>query len=126
MNNTPYPLYIYGEVKGNQVKFSIYGKNENRGREIKIKTEVLKKIEPKIKIIEDRNLPIGTKIVEKKPIPGYVVRSYRVIVENGKEVLVEPLFTDTYRASDGVTRVGTKPIAKEENTDSGERETMEN
>ena len=84
MNNTPYPLYIYGEVKGNQVKFSIYGKNENRGREIKIKTEVLKKIEPKIKIIEDRNLPIGTKIVEKKPIPGYVVRSYRVIVEMEK------------------------------------------
>lgn len=110
MNNTPYPLYIYGEVKGSQVRFSIYGKNENKGRQIKIKTEILKKIEPKVKIIEDSSLPIGTRIVEKKAIPGYVVRSYRVIVENGKEVLVEPLFTDTYRASDGVTRVGTKPV----------------
>lgn len=110
MNNTPYPLYIYGEVKSNQVRFSIYGKNENKGRQIKIKTEILKKIEPKIKIIEDSSLPVGTKIVEKKAIPGYVVRSYRVIVENGKEVLVEPLYTDTYRASDGVTRVGTKPV----------------
>jgi len=126
MNNTPYPIYIYGEVTGNQVKFSIYGKNENKGREIKIKTEVLKKIEPKIKIIEDKTLPVGTKIVEKKPIPGYVVRSYRIIVENGKEVLVEPLFTDTYRASDGVTRVGTKPIAKEESTDNSQSEKMEN
>lgn len=126
MNNTPYPIYIYGEVTGNQVKFSIYGKNENKGREIRIKTEVLKKIEPKIKIIEDKTLPVGTKIVEKKPIPGYVVRSYRIIVENGKEVLVEPLFTDTYRASDGVTRVGTKPIAKEESTDNNQSRKMEN
>ncbi|SHJ02474.1 VanW family protein [Lutispora thermophila] len=112
MNNTPYPIYIYGEVKGNQVRFSIYGKNENKGRQIKIKTEILKKIEPKIKIIEDSSLPVGTRIVEKKAIPGYVVRSYRVIVENGKEVLVEPLYTDTYRASDGVTRVGTKPVSR--------------
>ncbi|MPM52845.1 hypothetical protein SDC9_99609 [bioreactor metagenome] len=110
MNNSKYPIYIYGEVKGNQVKFSIYGKNENQGKQIKIKTEVLKKIEPKIKIIEDNSLPVGKKVVEKKAKPGYVVRSYRVLVENGKEILVEPLFTDTYRVSDGVTRVGTKPV----------------
>lgn len=114
INNTKYPLYIYGEVKGNQVRFSIYGKNENQGREIKIKTEVLRKIEPKIKIIEDDTLPVGTKIVEKKAKAGYVVRSYRVLTENGKQILVEPLFTDTYRVSDGVTRVGTKPPEIEE------------
>lgn len=127
MNNTPYPLYIYGEVKGNQVRFSIYGKNENKGRQIKIKTEILKKIEPKIKIIEDSSLPVGTKIVEKKAIPGYVVRSYRVIVENGKEVLVEPLYTDTYRASDGVTRVGTKPVnVQGTNSEEEEAKTVEN
>lgn len=127
MNNTPYPLYIYGEVKGNQVRFSIYGKNENKGRQIKIKTEILKKIEPKIKIIEDSRLPVGTKIVEKKAIPGYVVRSYRVIVENGKEVLVEPLYTDTYRASDGVTRVGTKPVnVQGTNSEEEEAKTVEN
>lgn len=126
MNNTPYPIYIYGEVKGNQVRFSIYGKNENKGRQIKIKTEILKKIEPKVKIIEDNTLPVGTRIVEKKATPGYVVRSYRVIVENGKEVLVEPLYTDTYRASDGVTRVGTKPIAVQEAKSDEETETVEN
>lgn len=127
MNNTPYPLYIYGEVKSNQVRFSIYGKNENKGRQIKIKTEILKKIEPKIKIIEDSSLPVGTKIVEKKAIPGYVVRSYRVIVENGKEVLVEPLYTDTYRASDGVTRVGTKPVnVQGTNSEEEEAKTVEN
>lgn len=114
MNTTKYPLYIYGEVKGSQVRFSIYGKNENQGRQIKIKTEILKKIEPKIKIIEDNSLPVGTKIIEKKAKPGYVVRSYRVLVENGIDVLVEPLYTDTYRVSDGVTRVGTKPLEIEE------------
>ena len=116
MNNTKYPLYIYGEVKGNQVRFSIYGKNESNGRQVKIKTEVLKRIEPKIKIIEDGTLSVGIKVVEKKAVPGYVVKSYRVLVENGKEILVEPLYTDTYKVSDGITRVGIKPrVIQEEN-----------
>lgn len=109
-NNSKYPVYIYGEVIGNQVKFSIYGKKEYPNRSVKIKTEVVKKIEPQMKIINDKSLPKGTEIIEKKPKTGYVVKSYRVIMENGKEVFVEPLFTDTYRTSDGVKRVGTKVV----------------
>lgn len=109
-NNSEYPLYIYGEVIGNQVKFSIYGKKEHPNRSVKIKTVVVKKIEPKMKIINDKSLPLGTEIIEKKPKTGYVVKSYRVIMENGKEVFVEPLFTDTYRVSDGVKRIGTKVV----------------
>lgn len=119
-NNGKYPIYIYGEVKGNQVKFSIYGKEEYPKRSVKIKTEVVKKIEPQIKIIQDKSLPVGTEIIEKKPKTGYVVKSYRVIMENGKEVFMEPLFTDTYRVSDGVKRVGTKPVEIVEQTNTSE------
>lgn len=116
-NNNKYPIYIYGEVKGNQVKFSIYGKKENPSRSIKIKTEIVKRIEPQIKIIKDKTLPIGTEIMEKKPKTGYVVKSYRVVMENGKEVFIEPLYTDTYKVSDGVKRVGTKSVQPEEQAD---------
>jgi uncharacterized protein YabE (DUF348 family) len=63
-----------------------------------------------MKIVEDPTLPEGTQIIEKKAIPGYVVKSYRVVLENGKEILVEPLFTDRYNVLNGIKRVGTMKI----------------
>lgn len=107
-NTTGYPIYIYGEVSGSWVKFSIYGRKENPGRVVKIKTEVVKKTEPKIQIIEDPTLPEGTEIEEKKAYTGYVVRSYRIIMENGKEVSREELPLSVYKVVNGVKRVGTK------------------
>jgi len=107
-NNTGYPIYIYGEVSGNWVKFSIYGRNEYPGRVVKIITEIIKKTEPKIKIIEDPTLPVGTEIEEKKAYTGYLVKSYRIVMENGKEISREELPLSVYKASDGIKRVGTK------------------
>ncbi|HYE83454.1 MAG TPA: VanW family protein [Clostridia bacterium] len=110
-NTTQYPIYIYGEVKGSWVKFSIYGRNDNPGRTVKIRTEVVKKTEPQIKIIEDPTLPEGTEVEEKKAYTGYVVKSYRIVLENGKEILREELPLSVYRVTNGVKRVGTmKPV----------------
>jgi vancomycin resistance protein YoaR len=110
-NTTQYPIYIYGEVHGSWVKFSIYGKNENPGRTVKIRTEVVKKTEPQIKIIEDPTLPEGTEMEEKKAYTGYVVKSYRTVLENGKVISVEELPLSNYRVVNGVKRVGTKKVA---------------
>ncbi|KUO74075.1 MAG: hypothetical protein APF77_23080 [Clostridia bacterium BRH_c25] len=109
-NTTQYPIYIYGEVKGSWVKFSIYGRNDNPGRTVNIKTEVIKKTEPQIKIIEDPTLPVGTEVEEKKAYTGYVVKSHRVVLENGKEVSVEELPLSVYRVTNGVKRVGTMKV----------------
>lgn len=111
MNNTDYPLYIYGEVKGNWVKFIVFGKNEHPGRTVKINSETLKTINPTIKIIQDPTLPMGTEVIEKKSHIGYVVKTQRIVYENGKEILRESLGTSNYRVVNGVTRVGTKVIA---------------
>ncbi len=110
-NTSKYPIYIYGEVHGSWVKFSIYGKNENPGRTVKIRTEVVKKTEPQIKIIEDPTLPEGTEIEEKKAYTGYVVKSYRTVLENGKVISVEELPLSNYRVVNGVKRVGTMKVA---------------
>lgn len=109
-NTTPYPVYIYGEVKGSWVKFSIYGRNDAPGKSIKILTEVVKKTEPQIKIVEDPTLPEGTEVEEKPAYTGYVVRSYRVYMENGKEVSREELPISVYRVANGVKRVGTMKV----------------
>lgn len=109
-NTSNYPIYIYGEVSGSWVRFSIYGCSENPGRTVKIKTEIVKRIEPQIKVIEDPTLPEGTEIVEKKAYTGYVVRSYRIITENGKEISREELPLSTYQVVNGIKRVGTKKV----------------
>lgn len=109
-NTTNYPIYIHGEVNGSWVRFSIYGRNDNPARTVKIRTEVVKKTDPQIKIIEDPTLPTGTEVEEKKAYTGYVVRAYRIIMENGIQVSTEELTQSVYRVANGVKRVGTKVI----------------
>lgn len=106
-NNSKYPIYIYGEVKGSWVKFSIYGCEENPERTVKIRTETIKVTPPQISIIEDPTLPEGTEVEEKKAYTGYVVKSYRVVSENGKDISTEELPLSVYRVVNGVKRVGT-------------------
>jgi vancomycin resistance protein YoaR len=122
-NTTKYPVYLYGEVKGSWVKFSIYGRNENPERTVKIRTELIKQTPPQINIIEDPTLPEGTEVEEKKAYTGYVVKSYRAIVENGKEVFVEELPLSTYRVVNGVKRIGTMKVDPPETEVEAETET---
>jgi vancomycin resistance protein YoaR len=110
MNNTDYPIYIYGEVKGSWVKFIVFGKSENPGRTVKIVSDTIKTLNPTIKIIEDPTLPIGTEVIEKKSHIGYVIKTQRIVYENGKEILRENLGNSNYRVVNGVTRVGTKVV----------------
>lgn len=107
-NNTGYPIYIYGEMKGNKVNFTIYGKDDFPDRSIELKTEIVSKTEPTTEIIEDPTLPEGTVIEERKPSPSYTVKSYKIIKEKGKDDIIEPLYTDVYPLVNGVKRVGTK------------------
>lgn len=110
MNNTNYPIYIYGEVKGSYVNFTVFGKNEHPDRTVKIVTNTIKTIPPTIKVIEDPTLPVGTTIEEKKAHTGYVVKTQRIVYENGKEILKDDLGTSNYRVVNGVKRVGTKVV----------------
>ncbi len=107
-NTTTYPIYIYGEVKGSWVTFSIYGRNDHPGRSVRISTEIIKKTDPQIQVIEDPTLPAGTEVEEKKAYTGYVVKSYRIVTENGQQISKEELPLSVYRVAHGVKRVGTK------------------
>lgn len=112
MNNTNHPIYIYGEVKGSWVKFIIFGKKEHPNREVKIVPETIKTIPATMKVIQDPTLPAGTEIIDKKAQNGYVVKAYRVVFENGKQILKENLGNSNYRVVNGVKRVGTKVVTQ--------------
>lgn len=110
MNNTNYPIYIYGEVQGSWVKFTVFGKNEHPGRYVKINSNVIKTTPPQITLIQDPTMLVGTEREEKKAYTGYVVKTERIVYDNGREILKEDLGTSTYRVVNGVKRVGTKPL----------------
>lgn len=110
INSTDYPIYIYGEVVGNWVKFYVYGKKNEKNIQVRIQTETLNVTEPTVEIVEDPTLPEGTEVEERKAHTGYVVKSYKLLYEDGRFVSREILFTDRYRVVNGIKRIGTMKI----------------
>lgn len=107
-NNTKYPIFIRNEVIGNKLSFTIYGKNDFPNRKVNIITKVLSRIKPIIKFINDPTLKKGTVVVDKKGYSAWVVQSSREVIENGKVLYKEPLFTDKYPLINSIKRIGTK------------------
>lgn len=105
------PLYIQAVVNGASISVNMYGPNENAGQRVEVYSEVYEKIEPKITEIKDPTLEEGKKVVEVKPAQGYKARTYRKVYQDGKLVKNELLSRDTYKATDGKVRVGTKPVS---------------
>jgi len=110
-NNQDTPIYIRTYKEGNDVFVEIYGKPQAENQEIRLETEVYKTYSaPKPKVIEDKE----QKYVKYKDQtyqkvlsrPGYKVRSYRVIYQDGKEVSRELLYDDFYKPITGVIYKG--------------------
>jgi uncharacterized protein YabE (DUF348 family) len=63
------------------------------------------------KIVEDKTLLIGTKIVEDSGVAGHDVTVIRTVKKKGK-VVRQDEFVSHYRTKEQVLRVGTKPKPK--------------
>ncbi len=99
-NNTDWPVFIIAEYANRKVTASIYGMSLGADVSIDLESEVTREI-PK---------PEGTKHVintelkpgeSKKTVTGrkgYVVDTWKVWYQNGKEIKREKLFTSTYKA----------------------------
>lgn len=105
------PIYIQAVVSGASITVNIYGANENPGQRVELYSEVYERIEPKIEEVNDPTLETGKKVVEIKPSQGYKSRTYRKIYQDGKLIKTELLSKDTYKATNGKIRVGTKPVS---------------
>ncbi|WP_052447262.1 VanW family protein [Clostridium polynesiense] len=117
-NNYDFPVYIEAVTKNRNLTFNIYGNKEGMGgKSYQLISDIVKVNQPKIRTIEDPNLEDGKTEIEKKPVTGYVAKSYLVTYQNGKEIKREAVSTDTYKTVDGVIRKGTKkaPAAPQNN-----------
>lgn len=107
-NSLPYSIYIKSEIIGNQLSIYILGKTSLSSPEIRIISADKKILEPTVIIKQDSSLDLGKEILETEGQKGYQVSTYRVKLQNGKEISRECISTDEFKAEDKVIRVGTK------------------
>ena len=110
-NNTGYPIYIAGSANGDELVFSIYGKETRpSNRKITFESVVIERVKSESQTIEDPTQPVG--FIEKKGTNHDACRSYLV-----KKVYIDGALTDTiqfredsYIASHETIKVGTLPV----------------
>ncbi|MCR1897605.1 VanW family protein [Irregularibacter muris] len=107
-NTLDSPIYIQMYVNGSTLTTNIYGDNNGVYQEIKLQTDILSTLAPKISYKEDKNQYKDYKKEEKTPKTGYKANVYKVIYKNGKQIKKELLHRDYYRPVNGLIVVGTK------------------
>lgn len=109
-NNKPYPIYLESFAKGNRVFVRIYS-TKTDDMVIRLLSEVIETIEPKVEIRRDPTLPMGERKIEKEAKRGYKVKTYKVYSSNGKEIKREEISEDFYPPVHGIIFEGTSPLA---------------
>jgi vancomycin resistance protein YoaR len=109
-NNTDYPIFIESSAEYGTVTVNLYGYKENMpGRSISFFAVLNSIAEAGETVVEDPNLSLGTRIVDREGQNGHDYSVYKNIYYSG--VLVDTVFVNNsvYRSADAVVRVGTGP-----------------
>ena len=109
VNNKLYPIYLESFSSGNKVYVKIYSTKTDEVV-IKLHSEVVETIEPKVEIKRDATLNIGESVVEKEAKKGFRVITYKIYSKNGEEIKKEQISKDYYPPVHGLIVEGTKPI----------------
>lgn len=104
-NNTESFILLYAEVNDDTLTVKFFGKKK-LDKNIKIYSEILRKIPPSITVKKDKNLEKG-KTRFKKGAPGYVVRVWKVYILYGKEKK-KIISEDKYNALPSILYIGDK------------------
>ncbi len=132
-NNRAKPIFIESYTKGNKMVINIYGyKNDNKVIQINsVQNEIVNR---SIEVKYDANMLDGEEEIEEKGRDGYKVTTYKITLENGKEVAREKISYDYYRPKTKIIVKGTKkppekikePKKEEENIQEENEKTTEN
>ncbi|MFT9494771.1 VanW family protein [Anaerosolibacter sp.] len=108
VNNTPYNIFILGEVRGNQVVFELFSTDDNK--EVKLISQTISTVPAPIKEIVDETMFIGEKKVIDPGHVGYQSKLIKEVYENGKVVEVKTMNIDRYMSSPKIVNVGVKQL----------------
>lgn len=110
VNNLDYPVGIIAQVENNNLIIRFFGKQEKPGQTVRLVSEGVHNIEPKVDVIEDANLNKGYSQVITPGEKGYHVQVYRVWYEKNKQIKKELINETDYEPLNTVIRIGTKAV----------------
>lgn len=96
-NNTDYPVKVKSVVNKRKLTVSIIGTEYEPSRTVKITHETNSTIAPTDNETVDETLPVGTRKVVSKGKNGYVVSTYKTVLENGTQISSEKITTSRYK-----------------------------
>lgn len=108
-NTLQYPIYIEGYVQNKKLYFNIYSNSSLTKRTYEVYNDIYETIQPTVVEKQDPNMyQDEVPKIEQQPYPGYKVKVYRKVIENGTVVNTEVISDDFYKTINGITVKGTK------------------
>lgn len=95
-NNSDNVIVIFSKVFRDTLQVSIFGGNEDKA-EVEIISKDKKVIDYQIIREKDSKLEAGQEIIAQEGIPGYQIKTYRIVRKGGEEK-IEFLAEDTYKS----------------------------
>ena len=106
-NNTDAPVYIEAKAEDGLVTFLVYGKAKKAGREVRLQTVVLETIQPgEDMIVKNSKFPASHVQVLQAAHTGYKTELYKIVYQNGMEIVRERVNTSEYAAVPRYVEVG--------------------
>lgn len=95
-NNSDNVIVIFSKVFRDTLQVSIFGGNEDKA-EVEIISKDKKVIDYQIIREKDSKLEAGQEMVVQEGVPGYQIKTYRIVRKDGEEK-IEFLAEDTYKS----------------------------
>jgi len=95
-NNSDHAIVIFSKVFRDRLQVGIFGGNENKA-EVEIISKDKKIIDYQLIKEKDSKLEAGQEIVVQEGVPGYQIKTYRIVRKDGEEK-IEFLAEDTYKS----------------------------
>ncbi|MDD5015089.1 MAG: VanW family protein [Atribacterota bacterium] len=95
-NNLEHEIVVFAKVLGDRLQIDILGQNKDKF-EVEIISKDQKVIDYQIIREKDPKLESGQEIIVQEGVPGYQIKTYRIIRKDGEEK-IEFLAEDTYKS----------------------------
>lgn len=99
------PVILFSEVNLNRIKISIYGANR-LNESVQIETKEVNLVKPAEQRVRDYSMKKGEEKVENEGIPGYEVKTLKIVSVGGTENYRSVISTDMYSSLPRIVRVG--------------------
>lgn len=111
-NTTGFPLLLWSQVRGRRLTITLYGAAA-AARQVEIVVADRQTIPAPTHTVtrEDPELPLGQTVIDP-PQPGYRVRTYRVVAQDGVEIKRELIARSIYTPLPRTIRVGAQKVAR--------------